>query len=384
MKEEMVENRDTKLKDISATDEAFFEKLSGCEYLKVLAVLQLHRSCWEVISEFPFLRINTDEVKKALADRTIFPLLTHNWIVQNLHEDDVRSKILCSMAGVGLNAGFAKNSQVIPRGLVNPQAFHFVDFNGSMSLVSRPFIALGTNLIIVEDDQIHHYRGIGNLDSTIKEGHTVVVSENYQCEELREMYDYLTGEYWHYVRDDKLTAEKQRELVEALNVVFQCNSEVEKDIIHYHKRMRTYSPAFNYAPVRTSRYGILNHREDSTPYVELNGSMLHFEKAQEELFHLSEAKTFEGKIRSSIYFVAALNATVESLSLFFWRRSFGNERPDKDYSSTEVLVKSLKGNGLNIYESSPEFALMEQVRKFRNHFFHIGVSELEVDLIPFS
>lgn len=372
--------------DIPISNVKIFEEILKNEgergYLKILSVLQFERQCWEVLDTFPFLKIRAEEVSKYSKNKKQFFFLTHNFLTQNLHKDDVRSKMLNSMVGDGIDSGTKPESKIIPEGLVNPQAYSYIDFNGSLNLVSRPFIALGTNLIVIDADEISQHIRIGSLDKTIKPGHAVVVSNEFRFKPALDMYDYFSDFFADH-RSNKLTEAETVEFSDALDVLFEGNLEIEKDLNIAHKRRKNYDPEFDHCPIRASRYGVLKYKENKVPYIEFNGPMLHFEKAQEELFLLHKSETLESKIRNGIYFVCALQSTVESLSLFYKMKAYDISKHDNDETSTTALIRSVnklsQAVGRVFPESSEEFKLLERLRKFRNFFLHIGLNELEVN-----
>ncbi|CAM2158191.1 protein of unknown function (plasmid) [Pararobbsia alpina] len=89
------------------------------EQLKIEHVLQRDRDVWVVTPEHPFLAIDADLLNARATKLTHFPVFSSGQLWQNVRRKDLGARLLASLAGGGVNAGFGPGSRAFVAGKAN-------------------------------------------------------------------------------------------------------------------------------------------------------------------------------------------------------------------------------------------------------------------------
>ncbi|MGZ8213312.1 MAG: hypothetical protein ACXWTP_02250 [Methylosarcina sp.] len=353
--------------------------------LKVEHILQRYRDVWVVIENYPYLAIDSDRLNEHNRMFNKFIVFSEAMLFQNVRRDELCSRILSSLAGPGLDAGFSKNSRVLVEGAANQKANELIYFNDPLYIGCHAFAAFKTHYIYVDGENIYQ-REFAELISVDK--HSRPKSEYVDFNQLANLKRSLHDEYFNGSRE---TTRDLNRLSQLLDEIFVENLKIHTAALAHHDEHAPHGQPISYDAPTLTRYGRLTHNTAGLPRMEISFALLHYEKAIREFNELKTAKqngNKEFEFFHGVYCVVAVAACIEAIAnkLIFTATSAHPDSRDKRIpikkinDSAELLAWNQGKTFSPLIPGSGMYNELDAVRIKRNSFMH--AKEVDSDIDP--
>ncbi|NUX59292.1 hypothetical protein [Paraburkholderia youngii] len=281
------------------------------EQLKIEHVLQHDRDVWVVTPDHPFLAIDADLLNQRTSKLTHFPVFSSGQLWQNVRREDLGARLLASLVGGGVNAGFGPESRAFVTGKANGKARTLINWNTPLVIGTTPWCAEGTHVIYVDGNDLFQHE-FGTL-VTVR-AFSRPSSTHFDFTALADLRDRYNADYLNCPKDVEpdLVA-----LGALLDETFKRNalSLAAADI--FHSQVSSGMTSVDYeAPVLT-KYDRPTHDAAGQPKIEVSFALLHYEKAITEFNELRDLRT-SGKLDEAfahgVYCLVAVAACIEAIA----------------------------------------------------------------------
>ncbi|WP_115666747.1 hypothetical protein [Cupriavidus taiwanensis] len=369
----------------AALDGSPIEVGADIDQLKVEHILQRDRDVWHVFPQHPFLRIDADLLRKRIAELTSFPVFSSALIVQNVSGKDFGSRLIGSLAGGGVNAGFGPGSQVFVDGKANAKTRFLFNANAPLITGGTPWCADSFNVIYVDGTDLFQHK-YGELIVVDKRSRTS--SKWFDFTPLLDLRDRYCRDYFSLGKD---SAPNLPVLEALLDDIFVQNRLSLTAAEEYHRRVSPTMVSNDYeAPVLT-KYCRPTHDSSGQPKIEVSFALLHYETALRELDAIkkeSSAGNLDEAFRHGVYCLVAVAASIEAVAnklVFLQQGQHPDHRdkrtPLKKLNDSAAALATAKGATYTpLCQGDGMFDALDSVRVIRNSFMH--AKELESDIDP--
>jgi len=387
---------DLLIDDSAETMEKFIElstlvNESSVSYIKLYYILQFHQDCWMLTRKWPYCRINLDRVLDLMnSEIRYFAAFPRTALFQNISISDFGKRIGGMLIGGGTDGGIGSEGEHFVQGVPNPQSHFFFDPPNLFSSWSQIFFPGQFSLICSGDGILSQYIVNKVDDGSGKIRHPF----NFDYRAINYLQEVYLDEF--YRNRIELDDERFSMHEELLGDVFCENRRIIEEGIAHYLSNRDDNPRHNTPSPNPLKFGrIVYDSNEEKLKIKNNFSLLHYEKAILEYNHLLNSSDHDKSAIHGAYCIIALGAMIEALSnrIYFHSNHTSRPRDEKrtpidriqDEAATIIARSSIrKARGLplqfkKIFETSPEYLAIEEVREIRNSLMHFNEELFYID-----